>query len=328
MQTNLAVVSAPAAEYLPVSADSRSELDALIKQIQRSHDGVERTCYEGVWHACQAGDALRFVKERIPHGQWRQWLGESFPTISVRTCERYMEVSAVLRSLPGYVAGQSRYLVSKTTRASQLAVIRSNGLSSLRKVLALNQVSDQQSEAERQSLPPLAPEPAPLQTSAVDDDWQTPLEIIRAAMELFGGIDLDPCGVTDPARHLPVVKTITPEDDSLSSSISWEGRVFVHPPASNVSPFVDRTAAAVASGEADEALLLIPAETDAAHMGVLQPFAKGFLRSRPTFSVSSDEFAQPSWPYVLVFLSRFDERIDAFAVACGHLADIYRPYRF
>lgn len=328
MQTSLAVVSASAAEYLPVSADTRSELDALIKQIQRSHDGVERTCFEGVWHACQAGDALRFAKERIPHGQWRQWLGASFPMISVRTCERYMEVSAVLRSLPGYVAGQSGDFASKETRASQLAIIRTNGLSSLRKVLALNQVADQRSAPAPQSLPPIAPELAPLQTSPGDDDWQTPLELIRAAMELFERIDLDPCGVAASARHLPAVRTLTSEDDSLTSSVLWEGRLFVHPPASNIAPFVDRTASAVASGEADEALLFIPAETDAAHMGVLQPFAKGFLRTRPTFSVSSKEFAQPSRPYMLVFLTRFDERIDAFADACGHLADIYRPYRF
>ena len=108
----------------------------------------------------------------------------------------------------------------------------------------------------------------------------------------------------------------------------WEDRLFVHPPASNIRSFVDRSAAAVASGEATEALLLIPAETDAAHMAVLQPFAKGFLRTRPTFSSLTEEFTQPRWPYVLVFLTRSDERIDAFADACGHLADIYRPYCF
>lgn len=167
--------------------------------------------------------------------------------------------------------------------------------------------------------------PAPAE---LDDDWQTPQEIIDAAIELLGAIDLDPCGVADPARHLPGVRTLTPHDDSLSRSISWKGRAFVHPPASNVGPFVDRSAAAVANGEAEEALLLIHGETDAAHMAVLQPFAKGFLRTRPTFSSPTGEFAQPRWPYVLVFLSRFDERIDAFADACGHLADIYRPYRF
>ncbi|MBL9162252.1 MAG: hypothetical protein JNL18_05950 [Planctomycetaceae bacterium] len=167
--------------------------------------------------------------------------------------------------------------------------------------------------------------PAPAE---LDDDWQTPQEIIDAAIELLGAIDLDPCGVADPARHLSGVKTLTPEDDSLSPLVSWEDRLFVHPPASNIRSFVDRSAAAVASGEATEALLLIPAETDAAHMAVLQPFAKGFLRTRPTFSSLTEEFTQPRWPYVLVFLTRSDERIDAFADACGHLADIYRPYCF
>lgn len=161
-----------------------------------------------------------------------------------------------------------------------------------------------------------------------DDDWQTPTEIIRAAHELFGGIDFDPCGVVNPARHLVGVRTVTPELDSLSASVPWEGRVFVHPPISNIGPFVDRSAEVVASGEVDEALLLIPAETDAAHMAVLQPYARGFLRTRPMFAAPHEELVQPCWPYVLVFLSQFDNRIDAFADACGHLADIYRPYRF
>lgn len=165
-------------------------------------------------------------------------------------------------------------------------------------------------------------------SAELDDDWQTPQEIIDAAIELLGAIDLDPCGVADPARHLPGVRTLTPHDDSLSRLISWKGRAFVHPPASNTGPFVDRSAAAVANGEAEEAVLFIHGETDAAHMAVLQPFAKGFLRTRPTFSSPTGEFSQPRWPYVLVFLSRSDERIDAFADACGHLADIYRPYRF
>lgn len=308
-------------------ADVARALQLAAKHIERSHAGVERVCFEGVWYAAQAGEHLHFVKDRIPHGEFKRWLSQALPTISVRTCERYMEVARILQALPDYPVDVQGAEISKAAKASQLQSLRSNGLSSLRKVLALHKTSSSEDPPKQLALGPMVSEeiaPAPLDC---DDDWQTPSEIIDAVVELLGAIDLDPCGIADRAFHLHGVKTLTPADDSLSSA-KWRGRCFVHPPLSNVGPFAERAAAAVTSGEAEEAMAFMPAEMDATHMGVLQPFAKGFLRMRPTFASAAGELAQPAWPYMLVFLTRDADRIDAFADACGHLADIYYPHRF
>ncbi len=316
---------------LPLKADEIVRdplLDGIIHQIERSHANVERTCYDGVWHAAQAGEYLHFVKERISHGGWKPWLSESLPAISVRTCERYMEVARILRHLPGYPLNEPGVEPSKTTRASQLSVIRANGLTSLRKVLLLNQNSKQDSAEQGASLDGTIADELVPPPFRLDDDWQTPAEIVACTIELFGAIDLDTCGVTDPQFHLSATRTLTKADDGLSPVVPWHGRVFVHPPVTNVGPFVERAVAAVAGREAEEALLFLPAETDAAHMAVLQPFVKGFLHCRPTFATPSGELVQPATPYMLVWISNNEDRQTDFAEAFGHVADTYYPHRF
>jgi len=319
---------APVVDPSSLPDDQFRELRSVAAQITKSHRNVDQAYVLGVWHASRAGEKLLFVKDSLPHGLWKKWLAEHLLEISVRTCQRYMEVAEQLRQLPDYPAVEPDSEPSKVERATQLALLSANRLVSIREALAFGKPQPQlqspsapalQSRSSAESAPP---------TPRDDDHWQTPSDIVDASIELFGVIDLDPCGVDAPALHLPATRTLTAADDSLAPGTAWNGRLIVHPPGSRMASFVERAAGAIASGEAEEALLVLPADTDASHMAVLQPYARGFLHCRPTFSLPSGELTQPHRPYMIVFVTRDDARIDDFAAAFGHLCDVYRAFRF
>ena len=159
-----------------------------------------------------------------------------------------------------------------------------------------------------------------------DDEWITPPEIVTGSIGLLGGIDLDPCGGLNSAFHLPSARTLTPADDALTPELKWEGKLFVHPPASQVAPFVRRAQQAFLSRESSEVLLLTPAEMDAPHMQWIQPYAKAFFYKRPQFALPSGDIVVPPWPFMLVFLTREAKRSFDFAEAFGHMAGIYLPH--
>lgn len=60
-------------------------------------------------------------------------------------------------------------------------------------------------------------------TKATRDDWQTPVELVRA----LGTFDLDPCANTDAPERV-ALSGLTIADDGLSRH--WSGRVFMNPP--------------------------------------------------------------------------------------------------
>lgn len=65
-------------------------------------------------------------------------------------------------------------------------------------------------------------------TETTRDDWQTPIEIVRA----LGEFDLDPCAnALDPKRC--ALFGLTEFDDGLHQS--WVGRVFLNPPYGNAA---------------------------------------------------------------------------------------------
>ncbi len=67
------------------------------------------------------------------------------------------------------------------------------------------------------------------------DDWYTPKFIFDALKCEF---DLDVCSPSDGASMVPAKKFFTIEDDALQQE--WEGFVWMNPPYSNPTPFVDK----------------------------------------------------------------------------------------
>lgn len=324
--TNLIPIVDPSLHTGP----SLQELEVVVRHVEHCHAGVIHACYEGVVDAYDAGTALNCVKSCLSHGDFLPWLQSAFgagrTSVSVKTCQRYMKVASLLTSLPEFPATELEDSTSKATRASQIEVLAAYRLNSIRKVLALAHMNGTKA-SDPEPLAEVPEEPTEF-TSRIDNDWLTPPQVVACASELFGSIDLDPCGVDDPRFHLPANITLTASDDSLSPGTGWRGRIFLHPPATNVAPFVERAARAVQCSEADEALLLLPADTDAEHMAVIQPFAKGFLHHRPTFVTPDATLVRPPFPYMFVYLALAANRIEKFGNACGPMADIYLPHRF
>ena len=74
-----------------MSASNR--LPVLAAEIEAAHLGCTRSTAEVIRHALEAGRGLIEAKGLVPHGEWVTWLQANLPTISVRTCQRYMRAA-------------------------------------------------------------------------------------------------------------------------------------------------------------------------------------------------------------------------------------------
>lgn len=69
-------------------------LEDLAAAYDREHALVLESAVQLVEHAIRAGEALRAMKERVPRGQWVDFLLERFPDRSLVTSYQYMRIAA------------------------------------------------------------------------------------------------------------------------------------------------------------------------------------------------------------------------------------------
>lgn len=112
------------------------------------------------------------------------------------------------------------------------------------------------------------------------DDWSTPPEIVQEYAAEFGGFDVDPCCTPSTAKA-PFF--YTKADDGLKQP--WAGRVWINPPYSDPTPWVQRAYEATKQGECDLVVMLLPAATDTGwfHDWVLEKAELRFRRGRIRF---------------------------------------------
>ena len=83
-----------------------------------------------------------------------------------------------------------------------------------------------------------------------DVEWYTPANILQAAAEVLGAIDLDPASSAPQQAHAIVKATryFTTADNSLEQR--WRGRVFLNPPYARgwIDAFVDKMVSAYQAG--------------------------------------------------------------------------------
>lgn len=89
------------------------------------------------------------------------------------------------------------------------------------------------------------------------DDWGTPWPLFKLLSQAYGPFDLDPCA-DDWNKKCPMYFDV--EDDGLKQQ--WFGNVFVNPPYSKVSEWVDKCAYEIAEGNAETITMLVAARTD------------------------------------------------------------------
>ena len=99
------------------------------------------------------------------------------------------------------------------------------------------------------------PRPSSSQAVSTDTDERfTPFWVLDLVVEVMGGIDLDPCA--DPRKRVPATRHFTKEDDGLEQN--WSGRVFLNPPFSCASSWVQHLTLYLHTGSITEAMLFLP----------------------------------------------------------------------
>lgn len=93
--------------------------------------------------------------------------------------------------------------------------------------------------------------------------WYTPTDVIDAAKEVLGTIDLDPASDAAANEHVGASQIFTVEDNGLEQD--WRGNVWLNPPYSypQVEQFCDKALAEYQAGNIDQCIVLVNNCTDA-----------------------------------------------------------------
>jgi phage N-6-adenine-methyltransferase len=218
----------------------------LATRIRAEHEAAQSALRSAVGHAVEAGKLLMEAKKSIPYGGWEAWVRDSCG-FSERTAQGYMRLARL-----------------DPEEAQRVALL---SLRDALKALAEPKV-----------------EPAPLSWSGAVE-WFTPPEIVEAARQVLGGIDLDPAS-NDIAQQVVRASTYyTAETDGLAHP--WQGKVFCNPPyaTGEIDRFVSKLVAEHTAGRVTEAVLLVHSRTDTAwfHEAARSAAAICFTRGRVPF---------------------------------------------
>lgn len=116
-----------------------------------------------------------------------------------------------------------------------------------------------------------------------ENEWYTPPEIIEAASDVMGSIDLDPASCETAQSNVKAKRFYTADDDGLSKK--WTGNVWLNPPYSKdlIGQFAAKVVAE--SSGFEQAIVLVNNATDTAWFHELASVASAicFLRGRVKF---------------------------------------------
>lgn len=116
-----------------------------------------------------------------------------------------------------------------------------------------------------------------------ENEWYTPVQLIEAAREVMGGIDLDPASCETAQANVKARRFYTIDDDGLSKK--WTGRVWLNPPYSKdlIALFAGKVVSECRRFE--QAVVLVNNATDTAWFHELAGVASAicFLRGRVRF---------------------------------------------
>jgi hypothetical protein len=152
--------------------------------------------------------------------------------------------------------------------------------------------------------------------SSATSEHYTPKEIIEAAVDCMGAIDLDPCSNSHEDPVVPAAQHFTVEDDGLSRA--WHGRVYMNPPyGRQIGAWIEKLCWEYTRGSTTQAIALVPARTDTRWWSLLRNYPVCFVRGRLTFGGNSNSAPFPSAVFYL------GEDLPRFYHTFGSLGDCW-----
>jgi phage N-6-adenine-methyltransferase len=150
-------------------------------------------------------------------------------------------------------------------------------------------------------------------------EWYTPTEIIEAARDVLGGIDLDPASCDEAQETVKAAQFFTEEDNGLERD--WSGRVFLNPPFAHptVKYFAEKLLASFSTGAVPQAVYLSNACTDTGWwQGLAARGVVCFPEGRIRFKGPLDQGQSPTLGQTLIYLgentAKFREVFSGFGV--------------
>jgi hypothetical protein len=238
------------------------------------------------------GVYLQEFKKKCQHGEFENQLKQA--GISIRSAQNYMAIAKNWE-----IVEAKTKLVSLLAEESQPAI----GLK-----WALEAVRD-----EKRQLKSAAPPKDP-------DSWRTPdtkeQPIVSLVKQALGGsIWLDPC--SDSSAKVSASVRYFKDDDGLAEHQTWSKTVFINPPFSNPSPWVEKCCLSIARGNVSAAIMLLKAGT-VSNVGtgeLISKYASAVCHWRGRINFLNDEgYAVKGSDFDCVFIY-FGDRVDLFRKA-------------
>lgn len=242
-----------------------------------------------------AGLYLQEFKKRCQYGEWENQLEQS--GISVRSAQNYIMISKNWETVEAKAK-----LVSLLPEESQPTI----GLK-----WALEAVRDEKKQL-KSAAPPKDP-----------DSWRTPntkdQPVVNLVKKALGGeIWLDPCSGS-VTSNIPCAVRYFKADNGLAQHQGWSKTVFINPPFSDPSPWVQRCCLEFARGNVSAAVMLLKAGV-VANVGtgeLINKYASAICHWRGRINFLNDEgnpVKGSDFDCVLIY---FGTRLDLFREAFG-----------